>query len=395
MNGCSVTRDNPLGGRALDTVLVTGGAGFLGSWFVEHLLAEEPTRRGGCPQVVVLDKLTYAGSLASLSSVRDQERFVFRWGDIGDATLVAALLREFHPQAIVNFAAESHVDRSIDAPAPFVSTNVVGTWQLLETACDYWRLLPAGERLSFRFLHVSTDEVFGPIAAGQAATEHSAYRPSSPYAASKAAADHFVRAYDRTYGLPTIVVHPSNCYGPRQFPEKLVPLVILNALDGLSVPVYGDGLQRRDWLHAEDLCRAVRLALRQAAPGESLTVAGGAERTNLELVGEICRLVDRLVPGLPHAPSASLMTHVEDRPGHDARYAMDATQIRRLGWRPQVELSAGLEQTVRWYVDHRDWVDEVAAQFDRSRRLGLPLTAASRQSSVESSRGRSCRPAGP
>jgi dTDP-glucose 4,6-dehydratase len=350
----------------LETILVTGGAGFLGSWFVEHLLAEESGR------VAVLDKLTYAGSLASLASVCDNERFVFRWGDIADAKLVAALLREFQPQAIVNFAAESHVDRSIDAPAPFVSTNVVGTWHLLEAARDYWSLLPSSNRLAFRFLHVSTDEVFGPIAAGQAATQRWPYRPSSPYAASKAAADHFVRAYDHTYGLPTIVVHPSNCYGPRQFPEKLVPLTILNAVDGLPVPVYGDGLQRRDWLYTADLCRAVRLALRKAPPGESLTVAGGSERTNLDLVSEICRLVDRLRPGLPHAPAASLITHVEDRPGHDARYALDTAQIRRLGWRPQVKLSDGLEESVRWYIDHRDWVDEVAAKFDRTRRLGLP-----------------------
>ncbi len=350
----------------MDTVLVTGGAGFLGSWFVEHLLTEEPG------QVVVLDKLTYAGSLASLAAVEHDDRFTFRWGDIADTALVAALLREFRPQAIVNFAAESHVDRSIDVPAPFVSTNVVGTFQLLEAAHDYWHRLSSNDQLAFRFLHVSTDEVFGPIAAGDAATERSPYRPSSPYAASKAAADHFVHAYDHTYGLPTVVVHPSNCYGPRQFPEKLIPLAILNAQAGRPVPIYGDGLQRRDWLHAEDLCRAVRLALRQAPPGESLAVASGSERTNLDLVGEICRLVDRLAPGLAHAPCASLITRVDDRPGHDRRYAVNPAQIRQLGWRPRVELSAGLEDTVRWYLGHRHWVEEVAGEFDRTRRLGLP-----------------------
>ncbi len=353
-------------GKKLDTVLVTGGAGFLGSWFVEHLLAED------AGQVVVLDKLTYAGSLASLAAVEGDQRLVFRWGDIGDAAVVTALLSEFRPRAIVNFAAESHVDRSIDAPSPFVSTNVVGTFQLLDVALDYWQRLSSSDQLAFRFLHVSTDEVFGPIAAGDTATERSPYRPSSPYAASKAAADHFVHAYDHTYGLPTVIVHPSNCYGPRQFPEKLIPLAILNSLDGRPVPVYGDGLQRRDWLHAEDLCRAVRRALRQAAPGESLVVASGNERTNLDLVGEICRLVDRLVPGLPHAPCASLIAHVDDRPGHDKRYAVNPAQIRQLGWRPRIEFSAGLEQTVRWYSDHLDWVEEVAGEFDRTRRLGLP-----------------------
>ncbi len=348
----------------METILVTGGAGFLGSWFVRRWLGD------GRGRVVVLDKLTYAGSRASLAEFADDPRLVFRHGDVGDGSLVASLLAEFQPQAIVNFAAETHVDRSIDAPAPFVSTNVVGTWQLLDQTLAYWRRIDPNAQQAFRFLHISTDEVFGPIDAPQRATEDSPYRPSSPYAASKAAADHFVRSYHRTYGLPVLLVHPSNNYGPFQFPEKLVPLVILNALEGRQIPIYGDGRQTRDWLYGEDLCRAICLVLRDGRPGDAFNVASGMEHTNEQLVRQICSSVDRLKPGLSHAPSAKQIAHVSDRPGHDARYALDTTKIRGLGWTPRVDLATGLEQTIRWYLDNPTWVAEVAANFDRTRRMG-------------------------
>lgn len=349
----------------MDTILVTGGAGFLGSWFVRYWIANQPGR------VVVLDKLTYAGNRASLAAVTDESRLVFRQGDIGDGPLVAALLSEFNPAAIVNFAAETHVDRSIDAPAPFVATNVVGTSLLLEQALAYWRNLDEAGQGGFRFLHISTDEVFGPIASPGSANESSPYNPSSPYAASKAAADHFVRSYQRTYGLPTLIVHPTNNYGPFQFPEKLVPLMILNAVEGKPLPLYGDGKQTRDWLFGEDLCRAVSLVLEHGEVGESYCVASGVEQTNEALVRQIAELVDGICPSMPHAPSVELIQHVADRPGHDVRYALDTTKIRKLGWRPHVESGAGLAETVRWYLANRAWAAEVAASFDRTRRIGL------------------------
>ena len=349
----------------METILVTGGAGFLGSWFVRHWLGV------GQGRVVVLDKLTYAGSRASLAAVADIPRLVFRHGDIGDGSLVAGLLAEFEPQAIVNFAAESHVDRSIDAPAPFIATNLVGTWQLLEQSLAYWRTLGSEQQAGFRFLHISTDEVFGPFEPPGRATELSPYRPSSPYAASKAAADHLVQSYHRTYGLPVLLVHPSNCYGPFQFPEKLVPLIILNAAEGQPLPIYGDGRQSRDWLFGEDLCRAVCDVLKQGKPGDTFNIASGVERTNEELVREICERIDRLTSNLPHAPSSKLIAHVADRPGHDTRYALDTTKICGLGWSPCVDLAVGLEKTVRWYLENRAWVAEVSAAFDRTQRLGL------------------------
>jgi dTDP-glucose 4,6-dehydratase len=347
----------------VETILVTGGAGFLGSWFVRYWLG------AGRGRVVVLDKLTYAGSRASLAEVADDSSLIFRQGDIGDSSLVASLLDEFRPRSIVNFAAETHVDRSIDAPAPFVATNVVGTWQLLEAALAHWRQLPADERQAFRFLQISTDEVFGPIVAPQLAGENSPYRPSSPYAASKAAADHFVRSYHRTYGLPVLLVHPSNNYGPFQFPEKLIPLTILNAVEGKPLPIYGDGRQSRDWLYGEDLCRAIELVLERGTPGESFNVASGVEWTNKELIREICTLIDRQQPP-PQGSSAGRIVHVADRPGHDARYALDTAKIRSLGWSPRVELAAGLPQTVRWYLEHRAWVAAVTKEFDLTRRIG-------------------------
>lgn len=349
----------------METILITGGAGFLGSWFVRHWLG------AGRGRVVVLDKLTYAGSRASLAAVADDERLVFRQGDIGDGSLVGSLLDEFRPQAVVNFAAETHVDRSIDAPSPFVSTNVVGTWQLLEQSLAYWRKLKSDSENVFRFLQISTDEVFGPIDEPDRTTESAPYRPSSPYAASKAAADHFVRSYERTYGLPVLLVHPSNNYGPFQFPEKLIPLTILNAVEGRPLPIYGDGRQQRDWLFGEDLCRAIVAVLERGKPGESFNVASGVERTNEELVRRICELVDRRRPDLPHRPCAKLIAHVDDRPGHDTRYALDTTKIRALGWSPAVDLAAGLEQTVGWYLDNSEWVAAASKKFNRNHRLGI------------------------
>jgi dTDP-glucose 4,6-dehydratase len=349
----------------MDTIVVTGGAGFLGSCFVRQWPADESGR------LVVLDKLTYAGSVSSLAGVLDESRFIFRRGDIGDRAVVAGLLDEFQPRAIVNFAAETHVDRSIDAPAPFVATNVSGTACLAEAALGYWRRLESKARDAFRFFHISTDEVFGPIPSPEWATESAPYRPSSPYAASKAAGDHLLRAYHRTYGLPVLVVHPSNCFGPFQFPEKLVPLAVLNALEGKAIPVYGDGGQQRDWLFAEDLCRAVRLVLQRGAPGESYNIAAGEERTNLELIRAICAEVERCGPSVSRQSTAELITHVADRPGHDRRYALDSSKIHQLGWEPRIDFAAALSATVRWYVENRAWVDEVTAQFDRTRRMGL------------------------
>jgi dTDP-glucose 4,6-dehydratase len=336
------------------SILVTGGAGFIGSNFVRQWLGEEKGR------VVDVDKLTYAGNLESLAEAAGDPRHVFVEGDICDGRLVARLLNEHRPWAVINFAAESDVDRSIDGPAPFVETNVVGTFRLLEAAMQYWSELPEPERLRFRFLHVSTDEVFGSLGPDGRFSETTPYAPNSPYAASKAAADHFVRAYHHTYGLPTLVTNCSNNFGPCQFPEKLIPLMTLNALTGKPLPVYGDGHQVRDWLFVEDHCRAIRAVLARGTPGESYNIGGDCERTNLEVVHAICQLVDELRPGLPHAPCASLITSVADRPGHDRRYAIDATKIRtQLGWKPQEDFTSALRRTVQWYLDNPAWVERV------------------------------------
>lgn len=345
-------------------LLVTGGAGFIGSAFVRRMVAN--------PQVdcvVVLDKLTYAGSLASLASVESKIRFVR--GDIGDRALVGRLLAEHQPTAIVNFAAESHVDRSIDAPAPFVMTNVVGTAQLLEATLEYWRTLPEKVREDFRFLHISTDEVFGSIDSPRLAKESSPYNPSSPYAASKAAADHFVQAYHRTYGLPTLITYSSNNFGPFQFPEKLVPVVILNALEGRPIPIYGDGKQVRDWLHVDDHCAALRLIMDNGVLGTAYCVAAENYCTNRVMIELICAEVDRQSPALPQLPTNQLMQHVADRPGHDRRYALDASRVRSLGWEPSVQLEQGIAEVVKWYAANRAWVAEVTRGFDRSARMGL------------------------
>ena len=337
-------------------ILVTGGAGFIGANFVLDWLAEvgEP--------VVNLDKLTYAGNLRSLAPLAGDARHVFVRGDIGDADLVRTLLERHRPRAVVNFAAESHVDRSIEGPTEFVQTNVVGTFSLLEEARAHWAGLPAAERDAFRFLHVSTDEVYGSLGADDPAfSETTPYAPNSPYAASKAASDHLVRAYRHTYGLPTLTTNCLNNYGPYQFPEKLIPLVIHNALAGKPLPVYGDGRNVRDWLYVLDHCAAVRLALDKGRPGETYNIGGNSERTNIDVVQQICGMLDRLQPR-GQGRYADLIEFVKDRPGHDRRYAIDSAKIRsELGWRPQESFESGLEKTVRWYLANCAWTHEVTS----------------------------------
>ncbi len=353
----------------MDTILVTGGAGFIGSNFVRQWLAEEPGR------LVNYDKLTYAGNLDSLADVLNDPRHIFIQGDICDGVTVRHVLEEYRPWAIINFAAESHVDRSIDGPAEFVQTNVVGTFRLLEAAREYWSKLPPSEKDRFRFLHVSTDEVYGSLGPTGYFTEETPYAPNSPYSASKAAADHFARAYHHTYGLPVLVTNCSNNYGPYQFPEKLIPLMILNAVEGKPLPVYGDGLNVRDWLYVEDHCRALRMVLHRARPGSEYNIGGNCEKTNLEIVHAICSLVDRLRPDLPHRPCRQLITFVKDRPGHDRRYAIDASKIRReLGWEPRETFETGLERTVKWYLENTTWVERVTSGKYRRERLGLGQT---------------------
>ncbi|MBI2825583.1 MAG: dTDP-glucose 4,6-dehydratase [Planctomycetia bacterium] len=352
-------------------ILVTGGAGFIGSAFVRQWLAEETDR------LVNLDKLTYAGNLDSLAPIEHDRRHLFVHGDIGDRAFVSRLLAEHCPWAVLNFAAESHVDRSIDRPAAFVETNVVGTSTLLEATLAYWTGLSARDRRDFRFVQVSTDEVYGSLGATGQFTEATPYAPNSPYAASKAAADHFARAYHRTYGLPTVITNASNNFGPYQFPEKLIPLVILNALEGKPLPVYGDGQHVRDWLFVEDHCRALRAVLAQGMPGESYNIGAGCERTNLAVVEAICDAVSRRLPDLPHAPCRSLIRHVEDRPGHDRRYAIDATKVgRELGWQPRASFDTALAATVDWYLANRRWVNRVTTGLYRRERLGLARMSA-------------------
>jgi len=338
-------------------ILVTGGAGFIGSNFVLDWIATEGT------PVVTLDKLTYAGNLANLASLADDPRHRFVRGDICDRALVARVLAEHRPSAIVHFAAESHVDRSIHGPGDFVQTNIVGTFSLLEETRAYWAALATPERGRFRFLHVSTDEVYGSLGASDAPfTETTPYAPNSPYAASKAASDHLVRACCHTYGLPTLTTNCSNNYGPYQFPEKLIPLVLFNALAGKPLPVYGDGLNVRDWLYVGDHCDAVRLVLRQGLPGATYNIGGNSEKTNLEVVNAICSILDDIRPNALITHHSSLITHVRDRPGHDRRYAIDARKLKReLGWAPRRTFEDGLRATVRWYLDHSDWAGNVTS----------------------------------
>jgi dTDP-glucose 4,6-dehydratase len=334
-------------------ILVTGGAGFIGSNFVLDWIAAEGT------PVVNLDKLTYAGNPANLASLKGDGRYVFAQGDICDRTLVASLLQKHQPLAIVHFAAESHVDRSIHGPGEFVQTNVVGTFSLLEEARAYWGTLAEPAKSRFRFLHVSTDEVYGSLGSTDPAfSETTPYAPNSPYAASKAASDHLVRAYHHTYGMPVITTNCSNNYGPLQFPEKLIPLMILNALNGKPLPVYGDGKNVRDWLHVSDHCSGIRAALAKGKPGETYNIGGNSEKTNLEVVHAVCTILDELHPA--GAPHAKLITYVKDRPGHDQRYAINAEKIRReLGWEPQERFEKGLRKTVEWYLNNNEWVDSV------------------------------------
>ncbi len=347
----------------MKTLIVTGGAGFIGSCLVRRLVV------AGEYHVVNLDKLTYAGDLDSLQAVDGATNYSFVEGDIADGPLIAKLLNEYQPVAVINLAAESHVDRSIDDASDFVQTNVVGTFQLLETTRHYWQQLSPVDQAAFRFLQVSTDEVFGSLDATGKFTESSPYAPNSPYSASKASADHFVRAFHETYGLPTLLTNCSNNYGPFQFPEKLIPLMVLNALESKPLPIYGDGQNVRDWLHVDDHCRALEAVLRGGKPGELYLVGGDSERTNLEVVVRICEVVDRLAPNRERGPCAGLTTRVADRPGHDRRYAIDATKIRTdLGWTPDVSFDSGIEQTVQWYIDNRNWVDRVASGEYRQRR---------------------------
>jgi dTDP-glucose 4,6-dehydratase len=336
-------------------ILVTGGAGFIGANFVLDWIATVGT------PVVNLDKLTYAGNLRNLASLRDDARHIFVKGDINDRALVAALLEQHQPTAIVHLAAESHVDRSIHAPAEFVQTNVMGTFSLLEAARTYWGGLSEPAKSRFRFLHVSTDEVYGSLApCDPAFSEETPYAPNSPYAASKAASDHLVRAYHHTYGLPTITTNCSNNYGPLQFPEKLIPLMIRNACEQKPLPVYGDGRQVRDWLHVTDHCTGIRTTLQKGRIGETYNIGGNSEKANLDVVNTLCAILDEKLPD--RAPHAKLITYVKDRPGHDRRYAINSTKIKReLGWEPAESFEAGLRKTVDWYLDNSEWVDNVTS----------------------------------
>jgi dTDP-glucose 4,6-dehydratase len=337
--------------------LVTGGAGFIGSNFVLAWAA------GGGEPVVTLDKLTYAGNRQNLASLDRSNAHTFVQGGIEDGPLARELLGQYGVRAVVNFAAESHVDRSIIGPAAFIETNVVGTFRLLEAVRAYWQGLPPADKAAFRFLHVSTDEVFGSLAPDAAAfTENHPYRPNSPYAASKASSDHLVRSYGETYGLPVLITNCSNNYGPYHFPEKLIPLVIHNALSGKPLPVYGDGQQVRDWLYVGDHCSAIRTVLAGGLPGETYNVGGNSERANIDVVTTICGLLDRLRPRADKKPYASQISFVKDRPGHDRRYAIDSSKLQReLGWSPAESFDTGLEKTVRWNLDHADWVESVTS----------------------------------
>jgi dTDP-glucose 4,6-dehydratase len=343
--------------------IITGGAGFIGSAVARHLIRETDHR------VLVVDKLTYAGNVDALAPVADDLRFGFVKADIADMARMRDLFAQFRPDVVMHLAAESHVDRSIDGPAAFIETNIVGTSLLLECALDHWRRLPEGA--DFRFHHVSTDEVFGSLGAAGAFTESSPYRPNSPYAASKAAADHLVRAWHCTYGLPIVVSNCTNNYGPYHFPEKLIPLMIINALEGKPLPVYGTGENVRDWLHVDDHVRALLLIAERAAPGASYNVSGGRERTNIAVVREICALVDELAPDRAVRHCERLIEFVADRPGHDLRYAVDDGRLRReLGWAPRENFSTGLRKTVEWYLANRTWWQRIRRNIYGGERLG-------------------------
>jgi len=356
----------------MSVFLVTGGAGFIGSNLVRYALEHTDAR------IVIVDKLNYAGSLLSLEAALSDPRVTFIHADIGDGGAMSSAFAEHQPDAVLNLAAETHVDRSIDGPQPFVETNIVGTFTLLETALEYSSSLGAAEREKFRFLHVSTDEVYGTLGPDGLFSERTPYAPNSPYAASKASADHLVRAYHHTYGLPTLITNCSNNYGPYQFPEKLIPLMVLNAVDGHPLPIYGDGGNVRDWLHVEDHCEGLLRVLERGRPGEKYNIGGGNERTNLEVVDRLCDILDVLLPPasnstLRGAPSyRALKTFVPDRPGHDRRYAIDASKVRaELEWAPRHHFEDGLRETVAWYLGHRQWCEQVQARGYARERLGL------------------------
>ncbi|KRA53354.1 dTDP-glucose 4,6-dehydratase [Pseudoxanthomonas sp. Root65] len=348
----------------MPTWLVTGGAGFIGGNFVLRAVAQGV-------KIVNLDVLTYAGNLDTLASVQDNPSHVFVQGDIGDRDLVAQLLAEHQPDAVVNFAAESHVDRSIDGPGAFIQTNVVGTLGLLEATRDYWKALEGDRREQFRFLHVSTDEVYGSLGDTGKFTETTPYAPNSPYSASKAASDHLVRAFHHTYGLPVLTTNCSNNYGPYHFPEKLIPLIIARALAGEPLPVYGDGKNVRDWLFVGDHCSAIRTVLQKGRVGETYNVGGNAEKQNIEVVHTICALLDARAPREDGQPRSSQITFVADRPGHDRRYAIDASKLRdELGWEPAYTFEQGIAETVDWYLSNQDWVKRVLDGSYRLERIG-------------------------
>lgn len=358
----------------MPTIIVTGGAGFIGANFVRYALSHTDAR------LVIVDKLTYAGNLASLKDALDDPRVQFIQADIADKEAMAAVFRDFLPTAVVNFAAESHVDRSIDDPSPFIETNITGTFVLLEAARKHTAKLSDQARRAFRFLHVSTDEVYGSLGETGLFSETTPYAPNSPYAASKASADHLVRAWHETFGLPAIITNCSNNYGPLQFPEKLIPLMLLNALDGKPLPIYGDGGNVRDWLYVEDHCSGILLALQDGKPGDKYNIGGGNERTNLQIVDRICAEVEAIFPAaenpalkaLGKASYQDLKTFVADRPGHDKRYAIDANKIRaELGWQPAYDFEAGLAKTIRWYFENRQWCETVLAGKYERERLGV------------------------
>jgi dTDP-glucose 4,6-dehydratase len=334
----------------LQTILITGGAGFIGSAVVRYLIRNTDQR------LINVDKLTYAGNRESLELVAAHPRYEFIHADICDAGAMKQLFIQYRPDAVLHLAAESHVDRSIDSPMAFISTNIVGTYTLLEVALDYWKKLDKNAQAQFRFHHISTDEVFGSLGEGGLFREDSPYQPNSPYSASKAASDHLVRAWHHTYGLPVLITNCSNNYGPYQFPEKLIPLMILNGIEGKPLPVYGKGDNVRDWLYVEDHVRALQIVLAKGRPGETYNIGGHNEKTNIEVVRVICQLLDELIPQSPYVPHHSLITPVADRPGHDQRYAVDASKIaQELGWKPQETFYTGLRKTVQWYLDNQLW----------------------------------------
>lgn len=350
----------------MSTILVTGGAGFIGSNFIHAVLKTEDIN------ILNLDKLTYAGNLDSLRSVESNDKYTFIQGDICEQALVEKLLTDYEPTAIVHFAAESHVDRSIDSPVAFIQTNINGTFSLLEVSRKYWRDLGIEEKKQFRFLHISTDEVYGTLGETGYFTEETPYAPNSPYSASKAASDHLVRSYFHTYGLPVLMTNCSNNYGPYQFPEKLIPLMILNALEGKALPIYGNGLNIRDWLYVEDHCRAILTVLKQGVPGEKYNIGGHNENTNISIVHTLCDILDAKRPRADGKSYREQITYVKDRPGHDMRYAIDPSKIEReLGWVPAETFETGIVKTVDWYLNNSEWCQRVTDGSYRRERLGI------------------------